>query len=671
MQQITTKDGIVITGIPDDMATNDQRLKDMVASMRAAGTKSANFGGVSEQAAEQPITEDPLQYVQTQEQKNALFKNMGDNAQVALRGVVGGVTSPVSMVGDPLMMLVNKLLPEGQKKLSVSQGIQQLLTNAGVKEAETESQKIMQAAVSGYTGGFSSSVLGKLASKAPGAIGTIGKVMATDPMSQMVGGAASEATSEVARQQGASPLAQFGLGMAAGVGAGGINALRKDPLTPGVVSEAKEAGINLLTEDVFPPKTAIGKSFQIGGEMMPVIGTGGKRAAQQAQRTKAVEKIINEYSAFDLRTITSNVTSDIIEKNAADLNKYGELTNDVVERLSKTGKPVSVTNTINKIDEQLADLYKSDLDSSKDIIKKLEGWKRSLQGTDGKDLKVINDVREDMGKAFTAKETAEINDKAQQIIKSLYAPIKEDMGTYIKSVGEAKDYTQWMVANKELTKIFDELDLKVFKNVLDNGTVTPELSERLLFSSNRSDVAALYRNLTEEGRAMARAAVIAKAAQKSGDNLDPNKFATEIGKMGDQTGILFSGDELKQIKGLTKMLNMTRRSQEAAASPKNGFQALMGLGLFGAGYAAEKFGKAVTENLIPTAIGSGIALTPRIYNSKPVRNILINLSQLKDDTPEAKALLATLMTTIEAQNQKMQGDTTPVKKEREQYYMPN
>jgi len=245
------------------------------------------------------------------------------------------------------------------------------------------------------------------------------------------------------------------------------------------------------------------------------------------------------------------------------------------------------------------------------------------------------------------------------------------MGDYIRQAGSDADFTKWQVANKELSKMMSELDLPVLKSVLERGEASPEDVGKMLFSSKRSDVAALYRNLSEEGRAAARSAVIAKAAYKAGDKLDPDKFALEIGKLGNQVGVLFSGDDMKQLKGLVNVINMTKRAGQAAVAPPTGVQTAIPIGAMGLGALGQSMSPGLPGVLEASGIAAGIGLVPRIYESKPVRNILINLSQLKNDTPEAKAMLATLVNTIQAQEQKSQGETEPVKKEKTQYYMPN
>jgi hypothetical protein len=673
---IVTKDGITISGIPDNIAKDDQRLKDSVASLRAAGTKAATWEQLT---GEKPpdVTNDPAQAVQADPQKPSLMQKLVPggmeevkrNAGAAFRGIAGGAASTAGLVVDPITAITNLLIPGKQDYMTLNQSIQSLLTKAGVPEAETEAEKIMQAAVGGISGGGSSSLLGKAVSVAPGAMGAVGKAMEVGAGSQMLGGAASEASSEIARQQGASPAVQAAIGLASGMGAGGLAALKENPLTPGIVGDAQDAGIRVLTSDAVQPKTGFSKWLQGAGEKIPITGTGGVRKAQQAERVAAVDDIVQQYGSTDLKGILGSVTRDLIDSKKEFFKKWGGEKSEVIERLSKVdASPVSLSRTNAKIDEQIDYLVSLKSKQNQPVIDVLTDWKQALQD---QPLANVEDLRKQIGEAFTSPDMAASRSTGEKILSSIYEPLNEDMGDYIKTVGKDTDFTKWKVANTNLSNKIAELELPALKNVLESGEATPENVQRLLFSKNRSDIAALYRNLSEDGRAAARSAVIAKAAYKNGEQVNPDAFAKEIGKLGDQIGILFSGDDLKQIKGLTKVLNMTQRAGEFAAMPPTGIQLLPGAGLVGAGALGQKLMPGAEGYALGAGIVGAAGLVPRAYESKAVRNILINLSQVKENTPEAKALLATLTNVIQSQNQKMQGDTTPVKKERTNTDMPN
>jgi len=173
-----------------------------------------------------------------------------------------------------------------------------------------------------------------------------------------------------------------------------------------------------------------------------------------------------------------------------------------------------------------------------------------------------------------------------------------------------------------------ELQKQSLSRVLKTGAATPEAVETLLFSSKPSDVAALYRNLSPQGRAVARQAIIARAAKKATgageDAASPTRFANEIQNMAKQVGIFFNGDELARVQGLSRVLNATRRAGEAGAFPVTGAQTYIptvvagGAGAYGGGF--EGFLGAL-------ATGVGIGTAARVYESAPMRNLLLQANK--------------------------------------------
>jgi hypothetical protein len=204
------------------------------------------------------------------------------------------------------------------------------------------------------------------------------------------------------------------------------------------------------------------------------------------------------------------------------------------------------------------------------------------------------------------------------------------------------------VANAELSKMIRDAELPALKTAINHGEATPELINRSLFSKNRSDVQALYRNLSGEGQAQARGAILVKAAVQSGgvQNPSPDRFANEVRRLGDSVGVMFTGDDAAQVQGLTKVLNATKRAGQASATPPTGVQNVIpvmagGLvALFGGGWKGFAAGMA-------TAGAFGTAM--RVYESAPVRNLLIALSKAPAGSPAETALFQRLLTTAETQ----------------------
>jgi hypothetical protein len=112
--------------------------------------------------------------------------------------------------------------------------------------------------------------------------------------------------------------------------------------------------------------------------------------------------------------------------------------------------------------------------------------------------------------------------------------------------------------------------------------------------------------------------------------------------------VFFSGDDLKQVKGLTRVLNITKRASEAAAAPPTGVQTAIPVS---AAALSSFFGGGLPGFLATLGAAGGVGVAARIYESAPIRNLLIKIPQTISGSPEEAALLKRLTSTIQQQQQ--------------------
>lgn len=118
---ITTKDGITINNIPDDVAPDSPELKARVAAIRE--------GKAAEQApAPQAVAEG-----------RGVGQELVRQAGLAARAVPGGISSILGLVGDPLNALVNQIL--GTRLQTISGATENLMTQAGMPVPTTPEEK--------------------------------------------------------------------------------------------------------------------------------------------------------------------------------------------------------------------------------------------------------------------------------------------------------------------------------------------------------------------------------------------------------------------------------------------------------------------------------------------------------------------------------------------------
>jgi hypothetical protein len=410
------------------------------------------------------------------------------------------------------------------------------------------------------------------------------------------------------------------------------------PATPRQIIEAGEqANIPVMTSDIRPPETFMGTQMQRIGERIPIIGTGGPRATQQQARQEAVKDFILENAGAVPADVEERIVADVLRKRGAVVEKYTNLKDEVFSNLAGAGE-VAVNNTVKAIDDQIAELSKARTPAADEAIAKLTDIRNQAVG---RDIRAMEAFRRDvLGKAWQDEGmSVGASDRVKSAVQNLYGPFNEDMGKFIIERSGKRDYTKWRVANARLSDGIQEAKRSTLKNILRSGEATPEVINNMLFSGKKSDVAALYRSLTPEGKAQARMAIVQRIAKDMGaetGDISPEKFLTQIRKRSDQLGVFFEKGQQEELKGLARVLSATRRAGGAGVATPTGqenFPLLLG---------ALGMGDVFTTGGIGTAIGLTFAGGVRAYESKAVRNLLAALGKTKSGSPAEMRIMDNL-----------------------------
>jgi hypothetical protein len=655
---ITTKDGITIQNIPDNVAPDAPELKARVAQIRAAGGAQA----VEPKAPETTVT--GLGGAVTRGLAlPAAGAALGAAAGAPLAGVGAipgalagaGAATLAGMVGDPIVGTVNRML--GTNYTLPTQAMEDLLTRIGVAKPKTEAERIVQATSAGAAGAGGTAALGRTVQAAAGQAAPVtrevGRMLAAQPVTQVAGGAGAGLAGQAAQEAGAGPAGQLAASLVGGVAGAAAAGPRRAP-TPGLARTTEEAtsrGIPVMTSDVMPPETFMGKTGQRVGERIPLVGTGPARAAQQRARIEATRDLLRQFGAEDAANVSDDVMRDLANKRAADLTKYTDLKKEVIERLDAAG-PVPVPSATQAIDAKVAELQATRLQQYEPIINVLQDWKASIQG---QGLNNIEKIRKQIGESFKSPDLSSIRGTGEKALSDIYGPLKQDMEAFITATGQRRDVTKWKLADKRLSDLAGELDMNALKSVLRSGDVTPEVVDRLLFSKKPSEVGQLYKSLTPAGQANARTAILSRAAEKAYYELEdgsrmfsPEKFNAEIKRLKPQIGAFFRGDDLKQVEGLSRALTLTRRAGEAGVATATGQEAVP---FVAGGVLADLLGTMGAT----IATAGGIGATARLYESAPVRNLMIQLGRTAPGSAEQAALAKRLMSVIQTQSEALQG----------------
>ena len=565
----------------------------------------------------------------------------------AIPGAIAGATA--AALTGPILEGINKTFGTNYSK--PDEAMQHLLTYLGVPKAEMSSAKLAQAMTGAIAETGAGVGLGKalMAGAAPASLRAVtGEFLASQPAQQMMGAAGAAGATQMAEQAGVGVPGQILAGLGGGMLGSFVGAERalEKAVVPRGLREAEKIGIEPLTSQTFPPKTPLENALAKAREMTP-YGTGSLLQNQEEKRISVARDLLQDFGA-DLpgTDYLPELTKQLTDRRMGIVNKFKSMKMDVINKLSAIGKKPNVDHTVQVVDDEIKRLKKISPTGGFDkAIAELESF-----GLDviGQDLSTLESRRKLLGLQFNAPEMATVKDEGQKSIEAIYAALRDDMGSFIKAEGGRTDYTRWRIGNNNLSDMADELRDNTLKKVLNNADTTPEKVRELLFSQNKSSIQRLYDNLDANGKATARAAILRKAADQAGgiEEMTPNKFLGKLKKLEDETGIFFKKDERRQLDGLMRALNFTKRAGEFAANPPTGTQ----LSAFGMGSFLTSILGGVAG--VVTATGLGTAAT-RIYESKPVRELLLKLPSIKAGSPEEFSVMKRLGDVLKAQQAKV------------------
>ncbi len=393
------------------------------------------------------------------------------------------------------------------------------------------------------------------------------------------------------------------------------------PNAPAVVAAGDREGVRVLTSDVKPPRTFIGKSARAIGERIPMAGTGGQRAAQNEERVGAVQNLLTEFGASD--DALNAVSADLVKTRGAELSKLTTAKKAVIESIPGIAP---ATNALAAIDSKIAELAARNTPTSLGVAEKL---KELRPGFEGKSLAQLEAMRADeLSDVFKGDSLAHLKTVGEKALRSIYGPLRDDMGAFIAERGGSAAAAKWKAANERLAAMAGELDAAAFKGLLNKAETTPEAAAGIIFGKTPSDMKRLYGSLSDAGKIKAQSAILYEAARRAttDDVVSPQKFATAMEAMERATGTFFSPADKARIDGFTRLLKATQQSSVAAAAPPTGVQnaaPVMGAGFIGL------FG-----GMGGLSAAGGYGLLARAYESKVVRDRLLRLGKTK---PGSKA----------------------------------
>lgn len=472
------------------------------------------------------------------------------------------------------------------------------------------------------------------------------------PGAGVAGNMAIGSVAEAANQQGdfagnVAKNAAINLGaqgalsaVAKGIGRG-ITAVKGTiaPEAKQLINTAESMGITPMTSDIARPVNemgALGKGLVQGGEGA-ILGTGSKRAEQYATRSKLVSNYLDRFGEYNPDDVVQSLTRTLKgRKDAA-----GAVINDVTNKMGNAA--IDTSNTMNALNTAIARQERLGSSANKNLLSSLRSLRDEIINP-ATDLDMTFDLLRQHRTAFRSNvqgDSMVFPNQAKAATIMVENAMSRDLRNAVgKSLG-ASDAAAYLKANSDYANVYNKVLNKNIANKLNKASneATPELINSVVYSRKPSDVKRIWSALDGKGKDAMRAAYISKIAEKTGDS--PAKFITEVNKLKAQSGgeiynTIFSSRHMKELDALHDVLRQTARSDSANVVTQTG-QALANPVRLGA--AIPTLGKSLAAE-----VGYGLAM--RVYESKPVRNMLLRLANTKPGTPAYERALNQAATAV-------------------------
>jgi hypothetical protein len=370
--------------------------------------------------------------------------------------------------------------------------------------------------------------------------------------------------------------------------------------------------------------------------------------------SKTISNKVYKYQKdiVDLENELNATPSTTVDGVPIDVAKKNRISNEISKKKANLQKLQNQMDTIagqeisiptpkltEAIDKKLAEIqpnYETEMKRGPGQFSKMreELLGMRAQAAENKGLNALENVRDTYSKKFVA------NDPGALDFENLFYPsLKEDMGNFLKSKSPA-DYKKWQIGNQELQTLGKEVKKTSLSSIMNKGDIVPESAKNILLSKNASEVEILAKYLDNKGKQSAKSVIVedmmARSKLKGEESIDPDKFLESLSQRQNQIKTFFSKQEQDAIEGLKRALQATKRSGKYAKSTP----LQMGVGTLGAaGFGSLLPG--LTQSLM--GVAGAVAVGGRIYQSKAMRDTLVALGRVKQNSTAEQRLIDKLI----------------------------
>lgn len=413
-----------------------------------------------------------------------------------------------------------------------------------------------------------------------------------------------------------------------------------------VIEAGEKANVPVYFDDV--TQSANAKRAGQLAEHVPVVGTGGGRAAQAQAAQEAVERKLVELKADGLSddyfgeiqsSLKANLRSlkqtakSLYDRAEQALDPLGEVPVDSFRKTLRQG----ISSELEKgslADTGLIAKLQKYLDSpqlqSSEIV--MEGAKVSERAAKFSDLRRLrSDLGDEIADYYKGRNAA-IGAKGVAILQRAKEALDSDLAAFVSKAGDKGK--AWREADRFYREKLVPFKSTALKNLVNSPE--PEKAWRYLVSSGGlgSRSRQLYEALNEKGRAAVRYGLAKEAFDRAtADNrpFSPGRFASYLENMKEPVETFFRGTDKAEIDGLTKLMRHIERAGAYMENPPTGQRVVS------AAMAASVFNPATLK--AATALAGSAGGIRLLFQTQVGRDFLLASSKAQPGTAKFDKLL--------------------------------
>ncbi len=416
---------------------------------------------------------------------------------------------------------------------------------------------------------------------------------------------------------------------------------KMSPEAEALLRNAEQHNVDVMTSDVVPPKNSFQRQMQQAGEQS-FAGTGQRRSLQESQREAMVgdmaQMIDREFGIYAPHILQGEVSSGLSRAKTA----QGNIINEINGLMGDA--PVVATRSIASIDEAIQKMSKS-LNPDDAAIQTLSKLKDRLSS--GESFSSLRELRTDLREAMQGSNLV-MPSRSNAAYQKINSALTSDMNSAVGRTLGGDALNKLRGANNEYRRIARGVEKTGLKNALEKGDVTPELINNIVYSKRPSDIARIYGMVNERGKNQLRSAYLTKALESAGGS--PRSMTTQLDNMINQSGgqifkTIFNPRQRKMIEGMQEVLEATSRASTANQVTQTGMSLITPSRV--AGGLLTGGGTTLAE--------AGTGLIARMYESAPVRNMLLRLANTPKGSTAYDRLISKISQSVTAVSQGEKG----------------